>query len=63
MNPLNSIHPNNLFVAHFIGEFNFLEDSIDSPNGTNYAEIELPEGLEVKVVNLRIKLEERVVLV
>jgi ABC-type Fe3+/spermidine/putrescine transport system ATPase subunit len=55
------MHPNSLFVAHFIGESNFLEGYITKENGES--EIELREGLKVKAVNhLNIKQGERVVL-
>ena len=56
------MHPNSLFVAHFIGESNFLEGYICKING-EIAEIELRQGLRVRALNERnIKLEERVVL-
>jgi ABC-type Fe3+/spermidine/putrescine transport system ATPase subunit len=55
------MHPNSLFVAHFIGESNFLEGYITSANGQ--AQIELREGLKIKAFNeLNIKQGERVVL-
>jgi ABC-type Fe3+/spermidine/putrescine transport system ATPase subunit len=55
------MHPNSLFVAHFIGESNFLEGYITQANGT--CEVELRQGLKVKAVNERnIKRGERVVL-
>jgi iron(III) transport system ATP-binding protein len=55
------MHPNSLFVAHFIGESNFLEGYITRANGIS--EVELRQGLKVKVLNERgIKQEERVVL-
>jgi ABC-type Fe3+/spermidine/putrescine transport system ATPase subunit len=55
------MHPNSLFVAHFIGESNFLEGYITNSNGQS--QIELREGLMVKAVNqLNIKPGERVVL-
>src|SRR4030043_862891 len=43
------MHPNSLFVAHFIGESNFLEGYITKTNG--YSEIELRQGLKVKAIN------------
>ena len=52
--------PNNLFVAHFIGESNFLEGYITETNG--YSEVELREGLRVKAINPGIKQGERIVL-
>jgi ABC-type Fe3+/spermidine/putrescine transport system ATPase subunit len=54
------MHPNSLFVAHFIGETNFLEGYITKANGST--EVELREGLIVKAVNPGIKESERVVL-
>ena len=55
------MHPNSLFVAHFIGESNFLEGYITEGNGQ--VEIELRQGLKVKAINeLNIKQGERVVL-
>ena len=55
------MHPNSLFVAHFIGESNFLEGYITKANG-KYSEIELRAGLKVKAVNQDIKQGERIVL-
>jgi ABC-type Fe3+/spermidine/putrescine transport system ATPase subunit len=55
------MHPNSLFVAHFIGESNFLEGSIIKANGDSI--IELRAGLKIKALNkLDIKEGERVVL-
>jgi multiple sugar transport system ATP-binding protein len=54
------MHPNSLFVAHFIGESNFLEGYITKTNG--YSEIELRGGLKVKALNPNIKEGERIVL-
>ena len=54
------MHPNSLFVAHFIGETNFLEGYITETN--ECAEVELREGLKVKALNHGIKQEERVIL-
>jgi iron(III) transport system ATP-binding protein len=55
------MHPDSLFVAHFIGESNFLEGYITQVDGTS--EIELRQGLRVKALNERgIKQGERVVL-
>ncbi len=56
------MYPNSLFVAHFIGESNFLEGSITKISGKD-VEIELRQGLKVKAINERnIPEEERVVL-
>jgi len=53
--------PNSLFVAHFIGESNFLEGYITKANG--FTEIELRQGLKIKAINeLKIRTGERVVL-
>ena len=52
--------PNSLFVAHFIGESNFLEGYLTQTNG--YSEVELREGLRVKVTNPGIEQGQRVVL-
>jgi len=54
------MHPNSLFVAHFIGESNFLEGYIIKANGLS--EIELRDGLRVKAINPDIKEGERIVL-
>ena len=55
------MNPNSLFVAHFIGESNFLEGYITNANGQS--DIELREGLKIKASNpLNIKPSERVVL-
>ena len=54
------MHPNSLFVSHFIGETNFLEGYITETN--EYYEVELRDGLRVKVINPGIKQDERVVL-
>ncbi len=54
------MHPNSLFVAHFIGESNFLEGYITRTNG--YSEVELRGGLKVKAINPGIKEGERIVL-
>lgn len=55
------MHPNSLFVAHFIGESNFLEGYITKANG-KYSEIELRAGLKVNALNPDIKQGERIVL-
>jgi len=54
------MHPNSLFVAHFIGESNFLEGYIIKANGLS--EVELRDGLRVKAINPDIKEGERIVL-
>jgi ABC-type Fe3+/spermidine/putrescine transport system ATPase subunit len=54
------MHPNGLFVAHFIGESNFLEGYITETDG--YSEVELRGGLKVKAKNPGIKQGERIVL-
>jgi ABC-type Fe3+/spermidine/putrescine transport system ATPase subunit len=55
------MHPNSLFVAHFIGESNFLEGYITKANGSS--EIELRQCLKIKAINqMNIKQGERVVL-
>src|SRR3989304_6645526 len=46
------MNPNSLFVAHFIGESNLLEGYITKVDGKT-AEIELREGLRIKVINER----------
>lgn len=56
------MHPNSLFVAHFIGESNFLEGYVTKTKG-KFCEIELREGLKIQALNSRsIKQDERVVL-
>ncbi len=55
------IHPNSIFVAHFIGESNFLEGTVcDSSDGI--MEIELRGGFKVTAVGKNLKKDERVVL-
>jgi ABC-type Fe3+/spermidine/putrescine transport system ATPase subunit len=54
------IKPNSIFVAHFIGESNFLEGFINSTNGTTG--LELRGGLKVKALNPGIEKDERIVL-
>jgi ABC-type Fe3+/spermidine/putrescine transport system ATPase subunit len=53
--------PNSLFVAHFIGESNFLE-GIVSDVLDGYVEIELRGGLKVKAMSQGLKIEERAIL-
>jgi len=55
------LHPNSLFVAHFIGESNFLEGSVaDSGNGDLV--IELRGGIKVDAVGEGFKKGERAIL-
>jgi ABC-type Fe3+/spermidine/putrescine transport system ATPase subunit len=54
------MHPNSLFVAHFIGESNLLEGYINQTDDT--CEIELREGLKVKAKKSDLKDGERIVL-
>ena len=54
------MHPKSLFVAHFIGESNFLEGYIVQTNG--YSKLELRGGLRINAVNPGIKQNVRVVL-
>jgi ABC-type Fe3+/spermidine/putrescine transport system ATPase subunit len=55
------MHPNSLFVAHFIGESNFLEGYITKAN--DLSDIELRQGVVIKAFNKsNIKTGERVVL-
>ncbi len=54
------IKPNSIFVAHFIGESNFLEGFITGGDGMT--ELELRGGLKAKVLNPGIKIDERIVL-
>jgi ABC-type Fe3+/spermidine/putrescine transport system ATPase subunit len=56
------MHPKSLFVAHFIGESNFLEGFIIKVNSES-VEVELREGFRIQALNpLGIKQDERVVL-
>src|SRR4030043_2089705 len=55
------MHPNSLFVAHFIGESNFLEGSVaDSSNGD--LKIELRGGVKVNAIGDGVGKGERAVL-
>src|SRR3972149_2377246 len=54
--------PNSLFVAHFIGESNFLEASVAAVNGSDL-EIELRGGAKVQAVGKGVGESERAVLV
>ena len=56
------MNPNSLFVAHFIGESNFLEGSVAALNGTDL-EIELRGGAKVQAVSKGMREGERAVLV
>jgi ABC-type Fe3+/spermidine/putrescine transport system ATPase subunit len=56
------MNPSSLFVAHFIGESNFLEGSIADLNGTDL-EIELRGGAKVQAVGKGVSKGERAVLV
>jgi ABC-type Fe3+/spermidine/putrescine transport system ATPase subunit len=56
------MNPNSLFVAHFIGESNFLEGSVANSNGTDL-EIELRGGAKVQAVGNGVNQGERAVLV
>lgn len=53
--------PNSLFVAHFIGESNFMEGTV-SESGNGSMEIELRGGFKVKAVGKGLKKDDRVVL-
>jgi ABC-type Fe3+/spermidine/putrescine transport system ATPase subunit len=55
------MNPNSLFVAHFIGESNFLEGSIVNSNGTDL-EIELRGGAKVQAIGKGFGESERAVL-
>ena len=54
------MHPNSLFVAHFIGESNLLEGYIDQKDG--YCEVELRGGWRVRAKRSRISQGERIIL-
>jgi len=55
------LNPKSIFVAHFIGESNFLQGYILSIND-NKAIVELRGGIKVQVVNRDVGKDERVVL-
>jgi ABC-type Fe3+/spermidine/putrescine transport system ATPase subunit len=55
------MNPNSLFVAHFIGESNFLEASVAGVNGSDL-EMELRGGARVKAVGKGMAEGERTVL-
>jgi iron(III) transport system ATP-binding protein len=56
------MNPNSLFVAHFIGESNFLEGSVSSVHGSDLV-IELRGGAKVQAVGKGVTKDERTVLV
>jgi ABC-type Fe3+/spermidine/putrescine transport system ATPase subunit len=53
--------PNSLFVAHFIGESNFLEGYVTDTSNRN-SQIELRGGLKIQAINNEVKKGEKVVL-
>jgi ABC-type Fe3+/spermidine/putrescine transport system ATPase subunit len=55
------MNPKSLFVAHFIGESNFLEGYVSSVSGEGMV-IELRGGLKVQMINKSMKEGDRVVL-
>jgi len=55
------MNPTNIFVAHFIGESNFLEGFIDRIDGRETA-IELRNGIKVNAVNGSVQKGEKVIL-
>jgi ABC-type Fe3+/spermidine/putrescine transport system ATPase subunit len=55
------MNPKSIFVAHFIGESNFLEGYISSVSNEGVA-IELRSGIKVQATNKNIKKGEKVVL-
>src|SRR4030066_695834 len=55
------MNPNGLFVAHFIGESNFLEGTV-TKNANGFIEIELRGGFKVTAVGKGLMKDERVVL-
>lgn len=56
------LSPNSLFVAHFIGESNFLEGIVCETND-NFLEIELRGGINVKAIGKGLEKDKRVILV
>jgi len=54
-------HPNSIFVAHFIGESNFLEGIVSTASNGDL-EIELRGGFKVTAVGKGLKNGERVIL-
>ncbi|NWF86486.1 ABC transporter ATP-binding protein [Candidatus Bathyarchaeota archaeon] len=55
------MNPQSIFVAHFIGESNFLEGYVVNEN-TNEVSIEFRGGIRVSVTNKTVKRDDRVVL-
>ncbi len=55
------MNPNSLFVAHFIGESNFLEGYVTKVDG-EAIEIELRAGMKAKAFSSKFKAGERIVL-
>lgn len=55
------MNPNSLFVAHFIGESNFLEGYVTKVNGETI-NIELRAGMKAKAYSSKFKADERIVL-
>ncbi|MEM3731290.1 MAG: ABC transporter ATP-binding protein [Candidatus Bathyarchaeia archaeon] len=55
------MNPQNIFVAHFIGESNFLEGYVLNTSG-KIATIELRGGVRVQAANKNLKVGEKVVL-
>lgn len=55
------MNPNSLFVAHFIGESNFLEGYVTKAEGETI-EIELRAGMKAKAFSSKFKTGERIVL-
>jgi ABC-type Fe3+/spermidine/putrescine transport system ATPase subunit len=55
------MNPKSLFVAHFIGESNFLEGSVSTVNGSDLV-IELRGGAKVQAIGKSVAEDERVVL-
>jgi len=55
------MNPNSLFVAHFIGESNFLEGYVTKVTGETI-DIELRAGMKAKAYSSKFKADERIVL-
>jgi iron(III) transport system ATP-binding protein len=55
------MNPSSLFVAHFIGESNFMEGTVTRTSG-EFVELELRGGLKVYAVGNGLKEDERIVL-
>jgi spermidine/putrescine transport system ATP-binding protein len=56
------MNPKSLFIAHFIGESDFLEGYVSSINNSKGLTIELRGGIKVQISNGNFKLGERVIL-